>query len=446
MIALTEGADWHGEEVALAGALLEEWNQGKGTSKSAIERRVWGDGGAHGRHFDRFILEKLGIVTTRSSKQTDRIGEFQGKVDGLEAQIKRLGAVPQGAALEEWEEQLRHGRHAALAALRVWNDPTASFRTETFSLLFVAAWNSIALAILQRDGQEWRQLEHGERVPSGDGGNYALDTRELLARALPGDGYLALRRNVEFWIGLRNRVAHRHLAALDAVVIPQAQAGLLNLEGILSEKFGENYLLADHLTVPLQLSGFRDPGVLASLKRLQAALPLDVQAYLTRSAAENEDLLNNPSYALRVAFVPVVPASGRHPDSVVYFVRPDEVPADLEEALQKFIVVPKLIKTASPRLIAKQVVEGVEARIRYKFTINMHIEAARRLGVRPTVGVSPPAQPDARYCEYVSSVKRYFYNQAWIERLVEKLATPEGFREATGREPVPKEGVVGSGA
>lgn len=74
-------------DIALARELLAEWDEGRGTSKSEIERRVWGDGGAHGRRFDRFIRQTLGVSTNRPSKQTDRIAT-------LEAQLRRLGEVP----------------------------------------------------------------------------------------------------------------------------------------------------------------------------------------------------------------------------------------------------------------------------------------------------------------------------------------------------------------
>ncbi len=74
---------------------------------------------------------------------------------------------------------------------------------------------------------------------------------------------------------------------MDVVVIPQAQAGLLKLEAVLGEHFGSEYLLGERLSVPLRLAGFRDPGVLASLKKLQASLPLDVQTYLAGQAEVN---------------------------------------------------------------------------------------------------------------------------------------------------------------
>src|SRR5437016_5247255 len=216
------------EDVALAQELLAEWDQGRGSSKSEIERRVWNDGGAHGRRFDRFIRQTLGVATSHPSRQTNRI-------ETLEAQLRRLGVAPVGAELEEWEAQLQHGRNAAVAALRVWNDPVATFRTQNFALLFVTSWNSIALALLQREGREWQALdEDGQPVMIG-GREKAQETGDLVAQALPDDRHRGLRQNVEFWIGLRNQVAHRNLPALDTVVIPQAQAGLLNLEGVLEE-------------------------------------------------------------------------------------------------------------------------------------------------------------------------------------------------------------------
>jgi hypothetical protein len=429
---VTPRADPSEGNIALAEQLYAEWDQGRGTSKSEIERRVWGDGGAHGRRFDRFIRQTLGVATNRPSKQTDRI-------ELLEAQLRRLGVAPHGTGLEEWELQLHHGRHAALAGLRAWNDPTGLFRTETFAVLFVAAWNSVAIALLQRAGQEWRDLDETGNPKIVDGRERAHDTGPLIDLALPGDKQLGLRRNVEFWIGLRNHVAHRHLPALDAAVLPQAQAGLLNLEGVLADQFGEDFLLGEALSVPLQLSGFRDPGVLASLKKLQASLPLNVQNYLAQTAERNQDLLEDPSYMLRVTFLPTVPASGRNPDVIAYFVKPGEVSEDLGQALKEYLVLSKIISPPRPSLIATQVVNAVQDRIPYRFTMTMHTAAARRLKARPPKDASDQAATDDRYCEFVSSVKRHLYNQAWIDRLVTELSTADGFRQATGAEPHPRD-------
>ena len=138
-------------DIELARELLVLWDDGDGISKSQLERQTWDDGSSHGRRFDRFIRSTLGVETSRRSRQTDRIAE-------LEAQILSLGALPVGAVEVDWQVQLQQARASCLEALRIWNDPTAAFRTGAFSLLFVTAWNSLALAFLQREGREWRRL------------------------------------------------------------------------------------------------------------------------------------------------------------------------------------------------------------------------------------------------------------------------------------------------
>ena len=158
---------------ALATRLYTEWDHGRGTSKSALERRTWNDGRSHGRRFDRFIFNHLGINTAKRSKQTSRIKD-------LESQVRSLGRHPVGTEPSEVERQLIQSREACLAALRVWNDPVASFRTGSFSLLFVAAWNSLLLALAIRDGIEWRELNEDGTSVSTDGVEHSIGTRELL--------------------------------------------------------------------------------------------------------------------------------------------------------------------------------------------------------------------------------------------------------------------------
>ena len=416
---------------ALARRLYAEWDQGRGTSKSALERRTWNDGRSHGRRFDRFILKHLGVNTATQSKQT-------GRIRALESQVRSLGRHPAGIEPSDLERQLIQSREACLAALRVWNDPVASFRTGSFSLLFVTAWNCLLLALAIRDGIEWRELNDDGTPVSTDGVAHSVGTRDLVNRTLQGADLAGTRQNLRRWIGIRNSVAHRYLPALDLQVIPYAQAGLLNYEQQLVSEFGPEYSLADHLSVPLQLSGFRDPDVLRSLKAAQAQLPLDVQALLSRAESVPNELLADPTYQMRVAFIPVVPPSGRSPDAVAYFVRPDSIPADLADTIEKLVVLTKVVVPKRPEHPAMYVIRAVGERIPYRFTTTDHANAGRFFEIRPPRG-EPDRSLDEEFCEYISAVKRYLYNDKWIERLIEQLSTPEGFREATGREPVTRD-------
>lgn len=416
------------EDVDLARALLAEWDGGDGISKSELERRTWGDGSSHGRRFDRFILQTLGERTTRRSKQTTRIAD-------LEQQLRGLGHHPSGGETTPWEEELQHSRRSCMAALRIWNDPTEQFRTAGFSLLFTTAWNALAIAMLQKANREWRKLAKDGSLRLFDGLAQAQDTKDLVKLALPGDNKKGVRENIRFWLDLRNEVAHRYLPTLDVSVIPYAQAGLLNFERTLTDEFGDEYSIGGALSVPLQLSGFRDPGVLSSRRALQAGLPLDVQAVLSRVEQATPELLNDETFMMRIAFIPVVPASGRSPDAIAYFVRPGEVPSELEEVLARYVILPKVARGPRPSLGAKHVVEEVRRRLPFKFNTGDHAEVGRRLGVRSERGEDDRTH-DRQYAEWFTAVKVYLYSQRWIDRIVHELADPERFQELTGKPPV----------
>jgi hypothetical protein len=414
------------DDRALARRLLAEWDEGRGKAKSRIEREVWDDGRSHGRRFDRFISQTLGESTTRPSRQSDRLEQ-------ITKQVRGLGEVPVGARAEPWERQLQHARDACLAGLRIWNDPTARFRTGAFALLFVTAWNSLAIAVLQRDGGEWRELDESGKPVTVAGVERALPTGELVERAFPAPDAKGMRANAGLWLALRNEAAHRHLPALDYSVIPHAQAGLLNFEGVVVSRFGAEFALGTSLSVPLQLVGFRDPDVLATRKQLQASLPLDVQAVLAEPERIDPELGLDATFMLRVAFLPVVPSSGRGPDCIAYFARPGEVPQDLAEDLERFIVLPKPL-AGRPSLLPTEVVRQVSERTGWRFDTNLHAEAARRLGARPPKG-EPERTVDLRWAEYISAHKRHLYTPAWVEHLVQELASPEEFEAATGKAP-----------
>jgi hypothetical protein len=143
---------------------------------------------------------------------------------------------------------------------------------------------------------------------------------------------------------------------------------------------------------------------------------------------------------LRVAFIPTVPASGRRPDAVAYFVKPGEVADELGEALEKYVVLPKVARPPRPNLGAKEVVKAVQVRIPWRFTLNQHAALGKTERVRPGSGAKDVSATNLKFCEYVPAAKLYLYNQDWIDRVVEILGTAEGYEESIGQPPQPKSG------
>ena len=74
----------------------------------------------------------------------------------MEALLRARGISPTAAGdLAEEYRLLANARESALAAVRIYNDPVAGYRTETFIVLMVGAWNSLLQAILERGGIDY---------------------------------------------------------------------------------------------------------------------------------------------------------------------------------------------------------------------------------------------------------------------------------------------------
>ena len=218
-------------------------------------------------------------------------------------------------------------------------------------------------------------------------------------------------------------------------MIPEAQSGLLNFETAVVDLFGAEYGIGERLSVPLQLSGFRDPDVLKSLRRLQASMPPDVQAILSRAETATPELLNDPTFQLRVAFLPVVPASGRSPDAVAYFLRPGDVPAELAESLSHYVVLPKPMRGQRATLKAMQVIDEFKRRTGFSLNTTDHIVAGIHYKVRPPRDEERRTL-DESFAEYHGAFKSFLYTQAWIDKLVDELSSEERFAEVCGHPPI----------
>lgn len=420
------------EHIAVATEMHARWQAGE--SKSAIEIDVWGNATSHGKKFTSYVRRWLGVETEKKANQTEHI-------EHLEALLRTHGVSPTDAGdLDEHFRLLAKARESALAAVRIYNDPLAGFRTESFLLLLVVGWNSLLQAMLERDGKDiYERDSHGKQVIV-EGRPRIVGTGELARLALVGPRWAAVRANLDFVVRLRHLVAHRYLPALDAHIVSEAQALLLNFENLLVQEFGEEAALGTALSVPLQLSGFRNPGAHSSLRKAQAQLPTDVQEFLARHREELPDeVVRSSEYALQVFFVPVAANKERTADALVYFVRPGELSAEQEEDFQRRLAVvpkPKRVAVASGDLLRPmEVVRLVAERLPYRFTSDTHTRAWRHFGVRPSSASSEPEATDQRYCVWDRLMRGYGYTNAWVQKLIDDLSDPIAYEKVVGFAP-----------
>ena len=67
-------------------------------------------------------------------------------------------------------------------------------------------------------------------------------------------GHPAERSNLEFLIGLRNKIEHRQLPELDPALYGECQAALINFDDFITSEFGIRHALSESLAVSLQFS------------------------------------------------------------------------------------------------------------------------------------------------------------------------------------------------
>jgi hypothetical protein len=311
------------------------------------------------------------------------------------AEVRTEEPTPQESGEAPAEVQLlAKARASALQAVRVYNDPVAGFRTETFIVLMVIAWNALLQAMLERDQIDCYERDAKNQEILIEGRPKVCDTWALAGLAIPQPEMRAVRANLDFFLRLRHRISHRYIPALDLHVTSEAQAMLLNFENLLAKEFGEDAALADQLAVPLQLSGFREASRIRSLRAAQARLPVDVQDFLREHRRDvEEDILRSSDYALPIFFVPVAANRERSADAVVRFLRPGDLSPELEAALEQLAVVPKpkRVPVASDDLFRPmEVMRQVGERVSVRFTTDIHQRAWKFFNVRPPTGAADP--------------------------------------------------------
>ena len=406
-----------GDHQALASEMLARWE--KGESKSRLELEYWDDATSHGKAFSAYVRKWLDVETERTSAQSERIAE-------LEEKLRVHGISPDDPESVGEDYQLVAAcREAAMAAIRVYNDPTAGFRTETFTVLMIIAWNALCQAMLHRRDIDYHEYDDSGAPVLIDGRPKVRDTASLVSQALEGAERAAMRANIDFFVGLRNLISHRYLPAVDIAVVSEAQALLLNLEKVLTEQFGTDARLGNRLAVPLQLSEFHDTTGMKSIKDLQARLPPDVIDFLDRHRKDlPEDIVRNSEYALQIFFVPVAANRKRAAEAVVRFVNPGALTPELEEMLQQMAVVtkPKRVAVASDDLMRpSDVVHEVASQLPHRFTMDTHTRCWKYFKVRPPTGAGERTATDDRYCVYDSLSSQYGYKKAWVRKLIKEL-------------------------
>lgn len=169
----------------------------------------------------------------------------------LMSQNYQVSSVPHKPTLElEVERLVVKAREAALHALDSYNRPNTSFRSEGFLVMMVIAWRSLFHAIFKKQGINYFYLNDNNTPKIIDGNEKAWELSQCLKEFF-GSQNNPIRANLELTIGLRNRIEHRYVPALDPHIVGECQSLMLNFDDLLVSEFGDFYALRESLAVPI---------------------------------------------------------------------------------------------------------------------------------------------------------------------------------------------------
>lgn len=329
-------------------------------------------------------------------------------------------------------ENLEKTRNAAIAAVEVYNRPGPRFRTAYCIVMITMAWTAAMHAsFYRRRVKPWYQLKRpGDtrlRYDKVDGEPKHWDLAECLKRHFEKENP-PVRKNLEFLIGLRNKIEHRNLPELDPALYGECQAALLNLEEFLVKTFGERWGLGETLAVALQFSSVVPREKAKALRRLGSAEAKTVREYVSKFRGNlPPEILQSTEYSFNVYLVPKIANRESASDLSVEFVRYDPSKPDEMRGLERLtaLIKEKQVPVANKDLLKPgQVCARVKARLGLPFTMDAHSRCWKYFHVRPSGGGPNPASTDERYCVYDEPHGDYVYRPAWVDFLVKELGNP----------------------
>ena len=303
-------------------------------------------------------------------------------------------------------ELVAKSREASLNAIRVFNDPQVSFKSETFIVLMTIAWTYLLHAYYRGRGIEYRYFKQGpkrrvfDRTRRGAFKYWELE-RCLNEAQSPIDRDTA--NNLRFLIGLRHEIEHQMTRSLDTYLSGRYQACALNYNDYLKKLFSRKLGIDNQLMYSIQFMELSEEQVAGP--NPEVTIPERLRAYVAEfDGALTHDEYNSPRYSYRLLFKRKLVNRPGQADRVVEFIDPN---SDLAKQIDKEYWVKKEVER--PKFRPKHVVAEVRRAGFPRFRINPeHVEMWRTEDAK---------NPGKGYGVDVQGT--WYWYQSWIDRCVE---------------------------
>lgn len=143
---------------------------------------------------------------------------------------------------------------SALSAVEMYNKPAVKFKSGGYIVLMCIAWTSLFHAIfIRKNIKPIYKEKDRNRYKKVDGELQYWELKTCVSKYFGTETNNPIRKNLEFFIPLRNKLEHKFMPELDPNIFAECQSLLMNFDKIVEKEFGSKYCLREPLSFALQL-------------------------------------------------------------------------------------------------------------------------------------------------------------------------------------------------
>ena len=330
---------------------------------------------------------------------------------------------------------LEKSRDSALLAIETYNKPAIKFKSGAYIILMVISWTALFHAIFFRQKKKpFYKLSNG-RFDKKDNDFVYWEISYCLKEYFGDDVNNPIRKNIEFFIPLRNMVEHKSLPEIDSNIFAECQAFLLNYDKVIEKEFGVDWAIRESLSFALQLYPSSNNLNKAIISNPESKSVVEfINNY--RSSISTETL-ESGEYSFKAFLIQVANHQSQN-TLPIQFIQYDKLDADQKKNVGRIAALVKekhvQVHISNKDLLKPSaVVSSVQALLgdpkiirnrkeKDKFNQDTHTRCWKKYDVRPLNNSDNPERTESKYCVYDEPNENYLFTQDWVDFLAEELA------------------------
>jgi len=342
--------------------------------------------------------------------------------------------MPRGLPLNV-KKCLQKAIDSSLLAVETYNKPAIKFKSGCYAVLMVIAWTALFHAIFfKRKKKPFYRKVESNRFQIVDGDYRYWELKTCIENYFLSDTQNPVRKNLEFFVRIRNKIEHKSLPEIDANIFGECQAMLLNFDQLVEKEFGIKYCIRESLTFSLQLFPSRD-SLNSSLK--SNAATKDILSFIeSYRSSISSDIIDSGNYSFKAFLIQV--ANHQSADALpIQFLQYDKL-SEEEKTFTKRVVAMVKYKQVEGAVINENLLKPLEVVRRVQSALgdikverngkkvdlfNRHTHSLywKKHQVRPESKSKSPSKTKKEYCIYDKAHEDYLYKEEWVQYLIKEL-------------------------